>query len=337
MRNYFNYYKTHSNLYPNWGDGKIHPSNVQIHVFQGILEFYALESISAMAKTIPFKHSHEKWLKEFTEFKNKYNTQFANAFFDYTVLACLGEARHADAASNYEIKGFPNADGTVRRDIYRCPHFEPKSALQVCALLYSHHDDWKPQYGGKPWEDIAKGGLYYYSDNPSVFIDYMVDLSHNNGVFFNKCNHIFRLYTDEHVIKEFLSMKRYQTPETVYDYCRVSCSLETVRFFKRAINLGIIQFAQVVPHRAVGYTKPYTCDLVLEGDYEDTNLNAIMNYVPIKWGTSVLTPSDIINHDGWANREAARNRAQEREWRKERRAQKKMIAERYNREGYSFE
>lgn len=326
----FGYFKNH---YPNWGDGKIHPSNTQIHVFQGILEFYALESISAMAKTIPFRHSHEKWLKEFTEFKNKFDSQFANAFFDYTVLACLGEARHAENASNYEIKGFPSGDECARRDIYLCPHFEPKSALQTCASLYSHHDDWKPQYGGQPWEDIAKGGLYYFSDNPSVFVDYMVDLSHNNGVFFNKNNHIFRLYTDEYVIRDFLNMKRYQTPETVYDYCSDSCSLETIRLCKRAITLGIIGFTF---HRAVGYVKPNYNDTTLKGDYEDSNLNAIMNYVPIKWGTSVLSPSDIINHDGWANREAARQRANEKAWEQERRANKKMIANRYNRKEYRF-
>lgn len=329
----FGYFKNH---YPNWGDGKIHPSNTQIHVFQGILEFYALESISAMAKTIPFRHSHEKWLREFTEFKNKFNSQFANAFFDYTVLACLGEARHAGYSSNYEIKGFPSSENSARRDIYLCPHFEPKSALQTCASLYSHHNDWKPQYGGEPWECIAKGGLYYFSDNPSVFIDYMVDLSHNNGVFFNKHNHIFRLYTDEHIIKEFLSMKRYHAPEMVYDYCSGSCSLETVHFYKRAINLGIIKFIQVSPLVSASWTKPSIRDRTVEGDYEDSNLNAIMNYVPIKWGASVLSPSDIINHDGWANREAARQRAQEKAWEQERRANKKMLANRYNRKGYRF-
>lgn len=338
--NYFAAFENNKQRFPNWGDGKIHPCNTQIRVFQGILEFYGLECISAMAKTTPFRHSHEKWLNEFTEFKNKYDTQFAKAFFDYATLLCLAECRHAPKHCNWEIEFFPALfyDGDNRNALFNCPHFEPKSLLTTCAALFSDNNEWESQWGGEKWQAIANGALKYYDLPPVTFVDYMVDLSHNNGVFYNKGNHIFRLYADGYQVTGFLEYKRYQSPAKVWNECKESCSAETQKFFRRAVALGIIEpFYSTLHNLSIPLNERSDCDGV---ENMDKNLNAILGYVPIKWGTSRLYPSDIINADGWSNRVAEREEAALRRYRKKRKEEKEALnnaKERFFRRGWNIQ
>lgn len=284
------------NKYPSWGDGKICLDNKQMKVFQLIREFYALEAMSVMAHPIPFNHGHDKWVEEFNEFKSAFVNQLAKAMFDYMVLVCLGEARHAKNKCDYDIAIFENLPGSfARNDCYACPHFEPRNLLLTFAELFEESwtgDRWADGYGGNAWADIAKGALLYYTMSPEVFIDHAVDLSHNNGVFFNKKNYIFVLNSDENDVKTFLDFKRKAIPEAVWALCKNCVSYETQKLYERAINLGVITKLTNEKLEEV-YTETYGISKSPE-IWNDDTVDKLMSYIPIKWGTTRLYPSDII-------------------------------------------
>ena len=54
-----------------------------------IKEFYAISILDHIKVTIPFKHSHEKWVKDFNEYKEKYFDFFAHMLYDYTTSPVL--------------------------------------------------------------------------------------------------------------------------------------------------------------------------------------------------------------------------------------------------------
>lgn len=284
------------NKYSSWGDGKICSDNKQMKVFQLIREFYALEAVSVMAHPIPFNHGHDKWAEEFNEFKSAFVNQFAKAMFDYTVVVCLGEARHAKNRCDYNIaifEKFPNSFS--RNDCYVCPHFEPKNLLLTLTELFEESwngDRWSDGYGGNAWASITKGALLYYTMPPEVFIDHAVDLSHNNGVFFNKANHIFLLNSSNTEVESFLDFKRRATPEAVWALCKNCVSYETQKLYKRAVNLGVIIKPTSEKFRNI-QDEIYGMSRTPELWSEDT-MDKLMSYVPIKWGTARLYPSDII-------------------------------------------
>lgn len=285
--------------FPNWGDGKIY-DNQQIRVFQGIMEFYAIESIDAMAHTDYAKHSHTKWREEFDAFKKQYIEHFANAFFDYTVFVCLGEARHAYKRCDYYLDDFFEEDD--RDSVYNCPHLEPFSALNVLFALFSKN--WECSYGGKAWADIANGGLKYHTYPDEVFLDHLVDLSHNNGTFYNKSNHIFSLKGTNGQIEFFLDLKRDCSPQIVYGYCELSINYEIKKFFKRAINLGIItpfiddEWEDIETQKAMEW--PLT-------SISQTNVENILSYIPVKWGSSQLSTKDFIFTNNYSSGIRERN------------------------------
>lgn len=308
----FEIFEENKKRFPNWGDGEICYDNEVIDVFCGIVEFYVIESISVMAHPIPFNHGHDKWIHDFEEFKDRYVSQFARAFFDYTVSVCLGEARHGWDQSNYVIAFLMNYE--IDRDtLYNCPHLDPKSVLETCVRLFFCSDEWENGYGGEAWREIAKGGLMYYTLPPSVFIDHMVDLSHNNGIFYNKRNNIFNLVFSNGTVKFFLDLKRNNSPRTVYEYgCKRFPSYEIKKFYKRAINLGIIapcssEELEIVRNGLCGFS-PFTAP-----QFNDDNIEAVMNYTPIKWGTSRIYPSDVEWTGNLEKRERERERLLERE------------------------
>lgn len=285
--------------FPNWGDGRIY-DNRQIRVFQGIMEFYVIESIDIMTHTDYAVHSHAKWREEFDAFKKQYVEHFANAFFDYTVFVCLGEARHAYKRCDYCLDDF--FEESDRRGAYNCPHLEPFSTLNVLSALFSK--DWASSYGGAAWAGIANGGLKYHTYPDEIFLDHLVDLSHNNGIFYNKTNHIFSLNGTESQIEFFLDLKRDYSPQVIYGYCELSISYEIKKFFERAVNLGIItpltdnEWETVEAQIAMKWPVRFP---------NQENVENILNYIPVKWGSSQLSTKDIIFTNNYSSGTRGRN------------------------------
>lgn len=294
---YDDLFKQNPKRFPNWGDGEICPSNIIVPVYQGIREFYALEALSVMAKPIPFNHGHDKWVKEFEEFKTKFDAQFAVMFYDYAVALCLGEARHAPKECNYEIRYLTPALNE-RNSLWNCPHLEPTNALITCSKLFSYNKDWCCAYGGYAWQAIADGALLYKKVPDSVFIDHMVDLSHNNGIFYNKRNRIFFLDSSNMAVLNFLEFKKNQPPFAVWDVCQDNCTYEIKAFYKRALNLGIIS-PLTDKENIYLLSECYGGYYSAVSEQKEETTDNIMNYIPVKWGTSRIYPSDIDKKNGY--------------------------------------
>lgn len=109
----------------------------------------------------------------------------ARAFRDYITLTVAAEVRHAKYNCCQYWEDYPTSHNFNRYQVFDyVKRYEPRSLLQASVHLLSMWD--KYGYGGPPWLRIAEAGMMYYSTNPMLFLDHVVDLSHNNGLFLDK-------------------------------------------------------------------------------------------------------------------------------------------------------
>lgn len=265
-------------------------------------EFYALEAISCLlsgkdsSNFMPFRHSHEKWRSDFEDYRARFNAQLAQTIFDYTVLVVGAELRHSELQSDFEIVNFmPSChDDDIRRgerpanrpchrsEAFTISREYTSDSILKCGEKYfdeSEHD-WWCEYGGNPWMLIAKAGLMKGNVADSIFIDHCVDLSHNNGCYFDKSAGIFMTLWESDIDEyaRFLDKKRSCGPEMLLNK---TYGEEFHQLLQRAVNLGILNIKIIQPEgRATDY-------------YRHTeNVSALMQYTPITWGKKVVGSND---------------------------------------------
>ncbi len=157
----------------------------KLEVIPAIASFYMHEEImhSPPARLIKFNTNKVLDLKERVRIhQEKYSIKLANALFDYLCLASFGEARHADDKA---AMMHPELDGGGRSEAYTLAQsYNPKNYLKTLANIF--HEHWEDGYGGEPWAKITEHALEYYVMSAKQFVDYVVDLSHNGGVAFDK-------------------------------------------------------------------------------------------------------------------------------------------------------
>ena len=254
----------------------------EFNILHAVNEFYALMGIEAIAKTEPFRHSHERWNRDFTEYRERYVKQFANAVYDYTVLATAGEMRHAKRQSNYCFPDFDSTFGSHGRvHVYRNMQYDPIQLLQCAVMIFdSENNTWGTGYGGQPWCNIAKAGLMKGRVPDVVFADHCVDLSHNSAVYFDKAGTgILELESDSNY-KEFLTFKYEADPIDLIR--RTGKSTHTEGLIERAVNLGILPVKCVQPYRKInpwGLFGSYSADKATE---------LVLRYEPIEFGTETI-------------------------------------------------
>lgn len=114
-----------------------------------------------------------------------YVPNLARAFFDYTALACAGEARHAATKCSVHWYGYKDS-GWQRRTLWEeALAYNPRDLLVECEKLFE--EEWRSEnYGGDAWARIARTGQLYGQVPDLVFIDLCVDLSHNSGNYLDK-------------------------------------------------------------------------------------------------------------------------------------------------------
>lgn len=105
----------------------------------------------------------------------------ARAFYEYIFLASVGEARHAEERCDIYI---PRLQGGDRSACYRAARrYSPERSLPALLKLF-RDGDWSRDFGGASWARIVLAGMRY---QPTLlWLDSVVDLSHNNGLFLNK-------------------------------------------------------------------------------------------------------------------------------------------------------
>ena len=172
--------------------------------------FYASERIVNFKGTMP---AHVR--AEFDGVKaraQQYIDTWAERFGKYALAACLGEYRHRHKSS-------ASIGGAITRRVPRAAaqaaamYLWPDKAKATKAAVHMAEAFKSPSYfrqhsafGGQPWSRIASTlAGWLKGDLPNVvFADYCWDLSHNGGVFFNKCD----LFQNEHAIRGMLNTKR---------------------------------------------------------------------------------------------------------------------------------
>lgn len=244
-----------------------------------VSEFYGISLVDALKAVDPFLKSHEKWERDFRSYKEAYVKNLARAVFDYTVLACAGEARHARACTGYYNPYIPQGGGRGSAMEY-AKRYEPYSVLRACYRLFNELD-WGSNYGGEAWARIAHAGLQYGKWDDVTFIDHCVDLSHNSSPYFDKCQAgIFEMCSSSRY-EELLDMKRSYAPEDLIYELFLSTKLQAL--IERACNLGILpEFMRAFRERS----KSTQADI-------DYCVKLVLEYSPVSWGEAIL-PDEIV-------------------------------------------
>lgn len=251
---------------------KIKNWNLLCDILFSIKEFYAFEALSALAKPENFRHSHERWMRDFDGIKMQYNCMLANIIYDYTVMVVAGEMRHGHTRSSHHIAGFYD-DTTSREGVYReCIRYSSNSILTAGMTLFGPRTNWNNSFGGEKWHAIAEAGLKKTNWSDVLFIDHCVDLTHNGSIYFDKNTDIVKPLTGRQLSKyhRFLDFKRYCSPEQLLEGPQSS----TINCLtSRAVILGIID----APPNHI------SCDLNF-----DMNEKVILSYQPVVWGSEIL-------------------------------------------------
>lgn len=237
-----------------------------INVFPCIREFYNLEAVEALASVDEYKIGHERWAYDFNAYRGEYNAKLAEAIYDYTVLVCAGETRHANSSSRYF---HPRIYHTMDRGraYDTAVNYRPNDWLVLGRHMFTAYE-WSAGYGGESWGRIAFAGLHRDKWPDMIFIDHCVDLSHNNSIYFDKYQSNIFFMTEKDCYKNFLTWKSMTTPNMLIKHGCASGFL--TRIIRRGINLGVLP-KDAYPISAIN---------------EDTNLARkwILNYDSISWG-----------------------------------------------------
>lgn len=166
-----------------------------------VFGFYALQEIEAgIADRRARGHreylAEDKFERDFREYADTYYNDMARWLHDYLAITALGEARHLYAHTLLESS---YARPCLMVDRFRLYHREsrgsgyeagasanPEQFLSVLHEVFSDKWCWIEGYGGSSWQIIVENIQTYYELLPVVFIDNVVDLSHNSGLVFDK-------------------------------------------------------------------------------------------------------------------------------------------------------
>ena len=204
-------------------------------------EFYAIQAIEAIMSTEFGKHSHDKWLKDFYEYKESFESKIAEMFRDYLALIVLGELRHCSGYSEKALyfESLEFKDSMSRNRCYIEKRYFTKESVFRCGikLFNEFYNGWHDSYGGEAWYNIAKAGLMYGKEKDSVFIDHCFDLEHNGGNISNKEAFMFYAYDN---LSDFLDLKR--NAMNIYRIIRYAQTKTLRNLIQRAFNLGILKY-----------------------------------------------------------------------------------------------
>lgn len=184
-------------------------------------EYFDLRRISAMCyaseRIINWKpkgrvHQLPDEFVDVREKAGKFVALWAVYFGKYALAACLGEFRHRKTAG--PVKLVPMGRGKIARTAAQSaaenlwPNKE--NTVRAAAWMADKFSDLAyftgGGFGGRPWARIADTLLKWLKgDIPDiVWVDYVWDLSHNAGRFFDKCH----LWQEEQANRTLLTMKR---------------------------------------------------------------------------------------------------------------------------------
>lgn len=239
----------------------------RVDFFQAIVNFYVLDELAH--KIAPLKDamlaSRAKLYAEVTEHKQEFDAKLARAMFDYLALSTYGEARHGKAAIEKkklslrlqrELKkarlaftndNFPSKSfgGDRSYCLVEALKHDPKEFLPMLHAIFRGIRF--PEYcGGKTWAKAAASAMLYFRFPAPVFIDHVVDLTHNGGLIWDKGVIFYHVNADvaERDLKRLLDYKQkhsllLSTNNSLYE--------PVANVVERALTLGAIKAGKPVP------------------------------------------------------------------------------------------
>jgi hypothetical protein len=171
----------------------------------GMMNFYVLSELSALATAMLADEMKMIRMKveasEVEELRDQIVTrvriradEMALVYKDYLVSACFGEMRHLCRRTGCDlgIDGFCGSLIGRHEAISRLKEYDSKKGLMLFEILFCHQN-FTNGFGGKLWSKICEAGLMYYDPAvpKDVFLDHVVDLTHNGGLFLDKTAEFF--------------------------------------------------------------------------------------------------------------------------------------------------
>src|SRR3972149_5951561 len=183
-----------------------------------VFGFYALQEIEAgiqerRARGHSEYRAEEYFERDFREYADTYYADMAKWLHDYFAITALGEARHLsrtieqDSTAYITVHGIELNDELSRSQVdVAASYANPIQFLPVLHEAFSDKWYWTDGYGGSSWQRIVEAIQYYYELPATVFIDHVIDLSHNSGLAFDKDILVYGLLCEKSYL-EFLSLK----------------------------------------------------------------------------------------------------------------------------------
>lgn len=256
-------------------------------LFYLVVNFYALELIKGKMVVSPkhFSRSWDKLWDDIENFSEQYNSKLASMFFDHIVKCVQCELRHCKHHSELYIPNF-YGDGWFKNFTdemcYASSIFNPTEILRAGKWLFDDnnnywcYEDEICEYGGEAWQDISEAGLDYQKVSDSIFIDYLIDLEHNNEVVLFKPTGLF-MHTPRFgtaFYYEMLNDKRYRDNDFICKYSGYLCQ-EVLQFISRYQYLSrdeLIPEMELIKYRS-------NLDKLCEKSVE-----LLLKYKPVQWG-----------------------------------------------------
>lgn len=246
--------------------------------------FYVLQDLSTLrirGDSSTVRRAQRKLLYDAnTYLKETFAPRMARTLRDYLLMVSVGEARHAgeNSEAHYCISGIPSQRGEAYKfgQIY-----EVNSLLNGLHIIFNEQK-WINGYGGKSWGTLIEKAARYGIVSNSLFIDTAVNLTHNNGLCYDKGI----LVSNGQDIIPFLDYRQHydailwgmncllSIEEYVYDLLHAACNLrmifaltgENINYNELRISKQLLSF----PYVSWGEEKPILVDLADEVEHGET-------------------------------------------------------------------
>ena len=176
-----------------------------VDMLPAVVEFYLLQAMELVGEGMAPVPSVRGWRRQVSQLLADYETGLALRLRDYMILACFGEARHAQEQCSHMLSELPRCDSRSGAASVALG-YDPQSILEATAHLFEV-GSWGQNYGGSSWARVARCAMNYGSVSDRIFVDGVVNLTHNSGTAFDKVDYGLVVTRRPSLYDDFLDFK----------------------------------------------------------------------------------------------------------------------------------
>ena len=237
-----------------------------------VLNYYILEQLSVDIPKDSVSHAIIKLKDNLLQKKEEFCDVFAKSIRDYLLVVSIGEARHALNKCYVGDTYLDFADDITDRIYYKrdcvymqCVDYDYKSILPILLKIFGDNTWRGDGFGGKAWYKIVKAIYMYDTLSAPVFIDHVVDLSHNsanvftkNVLFGIKYPYSYKLILNYKKEKNILKIDKQQISCNIEEYNHFTVYRDVKKLLIRANNLLNIGISPELLSANTETDTPYT-------------------------------------------------------------------------------